>query len=133
MKKNKIIYWVSTGLFCAFLFLTATSYFTDPKFVGIYQHLGFPQYFRVELGIAKILGVLMLLIPKVPLTVKEWVYAGFGITLISGLIAHTNSGDSIGYIINVLVWFTLLIVSYIYWRKLNNSNKKPSIVYGKTN
>lgn len=58
MKRNKIIYWISTGFFCAFLLLTSISYFTDPKFVDIYQHLGFPQYFRVELGIAKILGVL---------------------------------------------------------------------------
>jgi len=58
MKRNKIIYWISTGFFCAFLLLTSISYFTDPKFVDIYKHLGFPQYFRVELGIAKILGVL---------------------------------------------------------------------------
>ena len=117
MEKNKIIYWVSTGLFCAFLFLTGTSYFSDPKFADIYQHLGFPQYFRVELGIAKILGVLLLLIPKVPPSVKEWVYAGFGITLISGIIAHSKSGDSFGYIFNVLFWLALLIISYIYWHK----------------
>ena len=57
MKKDKIIYWISTGLFCAFLFLTSISYLTDPQFVEIYKHLGFPQYFRVELAIAKILGV----------------------------------------------------------------------------
>ena len=113
MKKSKIIYWISTGLFCAFLFLTSISYFTDPKFVDIYKHLGFPQYFRIELGIAKILGVFMLLIPQIPSRFKERVYVGFGITLISGAIAHFNSGDPFGYIINALIWFTLLVVSYI--------------------
>ncbi len=120
MKRNKIIYWVSTGFFCAFLLLTSISYLTDPKFVDIFKHLGFPQYFRVELGIAKILGVLMLLIPQIPSKVKEWVYVCFGITLVSGAIAHFNSGDPFGYIVNVLFWFTLLVISYIYWRKRNN-------------
>ena len=117
MKRNKIIYWVSTGLFCVFLLLTSISYFTDPQFIEIFNHLGFPQYFRIELGIAKVLGVLTLLIPQIPIKLKEWAYAGFGITLISGAIAHFNSGDPIGYILNVFFFFTLLIISYIYWTK----------------
>ena len=120
MKKNNIIYWTSTGLFCAFLFLTSISYFTDPKFIEIFNHLGFPQYFRIELGIAKIVGVLILLIPQVPAKLKEWTYAGFGITLISGAIAHFESGDPAAYSINVLFWFTLLVISAIFWHKINN-------------
>jgi hypothetical protein len=120
MKKNKIIYWISTVLFCAFLFLTSISYFTDPKFIEIYKHLGFPQYFRVELGIAKNFGVLILIIPQVPPRLKEWAYVGFGITLISGAIAHFNSGDPFGYIINVLFFLTILVISYIYWHKKIN-------------
>jgi len=128
MKRNKIIYWVSTGLFCAFLFLTSISYLTDPKFVDIFKHLGFPQYFRVELAIAKISGVLILLIPQVPSRLKEWAYIGFGITLISGLIAHLNSRDSAGYIVNVFFWLTLLIVSYIYRHKGSGEQAKLSII-----
>jgi hypothetical protein len=128
MKRNKIIYWISTGLFCAFLLLTGISYLTDPNFVNIYKHLGFPQYFRVELGIAKLAGVLILLIPQIPLRIKEWAYVGFGITLISGAIAHFNSGDPVGYIINVLFFFTLLMISYIYWHKRNNEKiNSPSL------
>lgn len=125
MKKSKIIYWISTGLFCAFLFLTSISYFTDPKFIDIYKHLGFPQYFRIELGIAKVVGVIILLIPKIPKKLKEWAYVGFGITLISGAIAHFNSGDPDGYIINVIVWFIVLFVSYLYWNKQNNEILNP--------
>ncbi|MEO6406865.1 MAG: DoxX family protein, partial [Ferruginibacter sp.] len=118
---NKIIYRVSTGIFCAFLLLTGISYFTDSKFVEIYKHLGFPQYFRIELGIAKILGVVLLALPFIPRRIKEWVYVGFGITLISGLIAHVNSSDGKGYILNILFFFTLLIISYAYWHKSNTS------------
>lgn len=127
MKTNKIIYWVSTGLFCALFLLTSISYFTNPKFVDIFQHLRFPQYFRVELGIAKILGVFLLLIPQAPPKAKVGVYVGFGITLVSGAVAHLNSGDSFGYIANVFFWSTLLIISYIYWHKRNNEKTISSL------
>ncbi|MDB5031984.1 DoxX family protein [Mucilaginibacter sp.] len=125
IKKGKIIYWISTGLFCAFLLLTGILYIRGPNFVDIYQHLGFPQYFRVELGIAKITGVLILLIPQIPSTFKEWAYVGLGIALISGAIAHFNNGDSAGYVINVLFFFSLLIISYVYWHKRNNEKINP--------
>ena len=58
MKRNKTIYWISTGIFCAFVLVTSILHFTDSKFMDINKHLGFPQYFRVELGIAKISGFL---------------------------------------------------------------------------
>ena len=53
-----------------------------------FPHLGLPDYLRIELTIAKALGVLALLIPAVPRKVKEFAYFGFGITLISASIAH---------------------------------------------
>ena len=119
MKKIKIIYWISTGLFCAFLFLTSISYFTDPNFINVFNHLGFPQYFRIELGFAKIVGTLILLIPIIPNKYKEWAYVGFGITLLSGAVAHLCVSDPIGYTINVVFWFILLGISKLYLNKLN--------------
>jgi hypothetical protein len=121
MRRNNIAYWASTGLFCAFLLLTSISYLTDPKFAGVFRHLGFPQYFRVELAVAKISGVLALLIPQIPARLKEWAYAGFVITLISGLIAHLQTGDPLSYMINVFFWLILLIASYTYWHKRNQA------------
>ena len=50
---------------------------------GAFVHLQLPNYFRIELTIAKTLGVLALLIPSVPLKVKEFAYFGFAITLVS--------------------------------------------------
>ena len=51
-------------------------------------------YFKAELTIAKILGVLALVIPAVPVKVKEFAYAGFAITLVSAAIAHFGRGDA---------------------------------------
>jgi hypothetical protein len=117
MKKNNIIYWSATGIFSTFIFFTGIAYFIDPQFIEIFEHLGFPDYFRIEIGIAKILGVIALTIPSISVRVKEFTYIGFSIMLISGGIAHYNSGDSAGKIINALVFFTLLVISYIFWNR----------------
>ena len=58
-----------------------------------FTHLGFPDYFRLELSWAKLLGVVDLLLAPVPVRLKEWAYAGFAITLGSALIAHLSVGD----------------------------------------
>ena len=75
----------------------------------------------MELTIAKILGVLALLIPAVPFKVKEFAYAGFAITLVSAAIAHFGRGDasnlSVLYVVDPLVFFCLLVISYYYFNK----------------
>ncbi|HVS97018.1 MAG TPA: DoxX family protein [Puia sp.] len=40
------------------------------------MRLGYPVYFLTIIGVWKILGVVVILIPKFPF-VKEWAYAGF--------------------------------------------------------
>lgn len=120
MKKNKIIYWVATGLAMFTGATTAFMYFTNPKFIEGYRHLGFPDYLRVELGVFKIIGLLIILIPAVPARVKEWAYVGFAITFISGMIAH-GTVDGIGLALAPLIPLVFLIVSYIYFHKIQNS------------
>jgi hypothetical protein len=87
---------------------------------GAFVHLGFPPYFKVELTVAKILGLLALVIPAVPVKLKEFAYAGFAITLVSASIAHYARGDarlSVLFVIDPLVFLALLIVSYVYFEK----------------
>ncbi|WP_221390294.1 DoxX family protein [Dyadobacter sp. NIV53] len=121
MKKNRIIYWVTTGIVGAMMLFSAYSYFTNPEVGAGFHHLGFPDYFRIELALAKILGALVLLIPFVPARIKEWAYAGFGITFISAAIAHINSNDATPMIITPIVVLIILIVSNIYFHKQNES------------
>jgi len=119
MKKDKIIYWVSTAIIGLMMIFSAYSYFTNPEMAQAFQHLGFPSYFRIELGTAKILGALVLLIPQIPARIKEWSYTGFAITFISAAIAHYSSGDPFSVIIMPIAFFIILIVSYIYFHKTN--------------
>ncbi len=83
-----------------------------------FEHLGFPDYFRIELGIAKIIGVLLLLAPFTG-RLKEWVYAGFTINMISGSIAHEAAGDPIFAVLTPLVLLGVLAVSYVTLQKLD--------------
>ncbi len=120
MKATKITYWVTTSLTTLMMLLSAYAYLTQPTMEQAFHHLGYPDYFRVELAIAKIIGAILLIAPAGP-RVKEWVYAGFIITFISAFIAHTVSGDPISHRITVLVSIGLLAASYFtYHRKSEN-------------
>jgi len=55
---------------------SAYAYLTQPAMAEGFRHLGFPDYFRVELGIAKLLGAIVLLAPLAT-RLMEWAYAGF--------------------------------------------------------
>lgn len=121
MKKDKIIYWTTTGIVCAVMLFSAINFSLDRPMGpggGSFAHLGLPNYFKIELTVAKILGVLALLIPNIPTKTKEFAYFGFGITLVSASIAHFSSGDSIPFIIDPLLFLGALIVSYWYFNKI---------------
>jgi uncharacterized membrane protein YphA (DoxX/SURF4 family) len=119
MKSVKITYWILTIIIAAMMLFSAYSYLTKPEMAAAFQHLGYPDYFRVELAVFKIIGALLLLIP-VPRRFKEWTYAGFGITFISAFIAHTASGDPMMNRVMPLIFLVILSGSYVFyhtWRK----------------
>ena len=110
-------FWSVTALFCLQMGFTAYAQLRLPQVAEAFAHLGFPDYFRVQLSWAKLLGVVLLLAP-VPALIKEWVYAGFAITLASALIAHFSVGDgpqAWGWAAGTGV---LWGISYFFWRRL---------------
>jgi hypothetical protein len=119
MKKDKIIYWTSTGLLALAMVASGIMYLTSPQMVAAFGHLGFPGYFRIELGIAKILGSIAIILPMTPNKIKEWAYAGLSISFISAPIASYCVGDPIGVVVTPLFFLGLLAVSYIYKDKMN--------------
>ena len=121
MKKNKIIFWVSTGIVTVMMLFSAFGYFTNIEMKAAFVHLGFPDYFRIELGVLKVLGALALIIPIVPSKLKEFAYFGFALTFVSALIGHVSSGDPISMAIMPIVFFGILTVSYIFLRKIKSA------------
>jgi len=111
-----IAYWIVTALFCLQMSFTAYAQLQLPQVGEAFTHLGFPAYFRVELSLAKLLGVALLLAPA-PRRLKEWAYAGFAINLASALIAHFSVGDgpeAWGWAAATGVLWGL---SYLFWRR----------------
>jgi hypothetical protein len=124
MKKDKIIYWTTTGIVCAVMLFSAINFsFNRPLSPAgeSFAHLGLPNYFKIELTVAKILGVLALLIPNIPTKAKEFGCFGFAITLVSASIAHFSTGDGIQFIIDPLLFLGALIVSYWYFHKIKSN------------
>jgi hypothetical protein len=114
-------FWTATALFCLQIGFTAYAQLSLPQVSEAFTHLGFPDYFRVELSLAKLLGVAILLTP-VAARLKEWAYAGFAITLVSALIAHLSVGDgpqAWGWAAGTGV---LWGASYVFWRRLQASS-----------
>jgi DoxX-like family len=110
-------YWITTLIFCLQMGFTAYAQLRLPQVAEAFTRLGFPGYFRVELSLAKFVGILLLLLP-VPARLKEWAYAGFAIVLGSALIAHLSVGDGPdgwGWAAGTSVLGSL---SYFFWRRL---------------
>ncbi len=125
-RRERLIYLITTGLVLAVMVFSIINFVFNDHFPfpngpeGAFVHLGFPTYFKVELTLAKILGVLALVIPAVPFKAKEFAYFGFAITLASASIAHFGRGDaslSVLFVMDPLIFLGLLTVSYFYFEK----------------
>lgn len=127
MKKTNIIYWTITGLFSAFMVFSSIGNVTsDEQSVAfLHQHLGFPLYMIPFLGVAKILGVIGILIPGFP-RLKEWAYAGLTFDLVGALYSNTMvDGVNFGSAF-MLVIIGFLAASYLLYHKRLKESKEIS-------
>ena len=116
-KTRTLVYWALTALFCLQMLFTAYAQLRLPQVAEAFTHLAFPGYFRVELSLAKLVGVALLL-ARVPARLKEWAYAGFAIDLGSAVIAHLSVGDGPEAGGWALATGVLWGASYLSWRRL---------------
>jgi len=120
-KRDKIIYWIATvwlGLGMAatgvqqLLHMQVEGALAPPGVYGI-EHLGYPVYFLTLIGLWKILGTIVLLVPGYPL-LKEWAYAGFFFLLSGALYSHAASGNAAAEMFPSLLLLVLTVVSWYY-------------------
>ena len=74
-------------------------------------HLGYPPYLLYILGIWKILGAIVVVVPGLPL-LKEWAYAGFFFELTGAAASHALAGDGAREIVQPLVFLALVAASW---------------------
>ncbi|MBK3518137.1 DoxX family protein [Carboxylicivirga marina] len=114
-KRDKIIYWIATGLLSAMMLMSASMYvFNNAAIQDAFTALGFPTYIIYPLALAKLLGLVAILSNKSKV-LKEWAYAGFFFNFLLAASAHISISD--GEQMGAIMALVLLILSYIFGRK----------------
>ncbi len=121
-KRDVIIYRIITGVFTAHMLFTVGAYFFMYDMVKeMFESLGVSSSIIYPLAVAKLLGLLAIWTNKSRL-LKELAYLGFAVDFIMAISAHTMAND--GGAVPPLVAFTVLLISYIYNRKLYGRKEK---------
>lgn len=116
MKRDKIIYWVATGLLSAMMLMSAGMYlFNTAEIKSLFISFGYPDYIVYPLAFAKLLGLVAILTKKSK-TLYEWAYAGFFFDFVLAFFAHWNVQD--GEHMGAVIALVLLSVSYIFGRRI---------------
>ena len=114
MKRNKIIYWVSTVWLALGMVSTGiVQLLRLEEEVKMMDNLGYPVYLLTILGLWKLLGVIALLVPKYPV-VKEWAYAGFFFIMSGAIISHVAVGDEAIDLFGPVLLLILTVVSWYF-------------------
>jgi hypothetical protein len=128
-KRNKIIYWIATIWLALGMISTAIVQLLKQKAgaggLDSITHLGYPTYFLTILGIWKVLGVVAMLIPKLPL-LKEWAYAGFFFTMSGAVFSHLAIRDNAKEFFGPILLLVLTVVSWYFRpndRKISSVNQ----------
>jgi len=118
LKSTKTIYWIGTILISLWFGASGICELTKNAIVwDITLQLGYPPYFIYVLGIAKLAGIVVLLIPNKFLRLKEWVFAGIFFDIIfafsSKLVVIGPSAT-----IDAIIAFTIIAVTYTMYRRI---------------
>src|SRR5688572_11272831 len=120
-KRNKVIYWIATAWLSLGMLSTGIIQLLRVQAEKDFAiQLGYPDYFLTILGISKILGVAVILMPKLPI-LKEWTYAGFFFIMAGAAWSHIAMGNGIGEIAPPFLLFLLTLTSW-YFRPVS---RKP--------
>lgn len=107
-----IAYWVVTlWLSLGMLSSAVVQLIRMPDVLQSFKRLEYPEYLLVLLGVWKILGIIALIAPRMPL-IKEWAYAGFFFVATGALVSHIAVGDGFGEMFPSVLLLILICVSW---------------------
>lgn len=111
-RKWIVPHWTLTGLLMLQVGASAILLIVRPPMVtAVVQRLGYPPYFPIFLGIAKLLATIAIAQPWSE-TLREWAYAGLTFDVIAAALSHLASHDSAGEAAGPFLIMALVAVSY---------------------
>ena len=112
MKVQLIGYWLTTALFCVAMIGGGIMNLIRHEFQReALATLGYPEYLMTILGTAKMLGVIVVLVPGA-VVLKEWAYSGFTCLLLGAAASHIFAGDPISETIAPVIVLSLALASH---------------------
>jgi uncharacterized membrane protein YphA (DoxX/SURF4 family) len=135
-RSRTIAYWVPTVLLAA---ESLTGGVWDvlriPYVRGVIEHLGYPDYFLVILGVWKLLAAVALLAPGFP-RLKEWAYAGLVFNMTGAVASHLTVGDGAETLVGPILFTGLAFASWTLrppdrrdWAGSAASSRSQAIAY----
>jgi len=118
MTAAKWIYWATTILVCSAMLSGGIMMLlgNEQNVKGI-TDLGYPAYLCTILGVAKILGSIVILFGKRCRTLKEWAYAGFSFDLLGASASYVlHGGEPLFHAIAPLVLLLMVLSSHRQWK-----------------
>jgi hypothetical protein len=111
-KAKTVAFWTTTILGPVSFVIGGVLHLTQSaEVLATLQHLGYPAYFALLLGVWKLAGATVIAAPGLPRW-KEWAYAGFVFDLTAAAASRAAVGDSAGDIIAPLVFLALVLASW---------------------
>jgi uncharacterized membrane protein YphA (DoxX/SURF4 family) len=121
MKTTKILYWVFTGLFTAFmLFSSIPNIMVNQQSIDLFTQLGYPHYLIGFIGWMKLMGCIAVLVPGFP-RLKEWAYAGLFFDLLGATYSSLAAAGFDPMLLVMVLPFGLEALSYVYYHKLKSN------------
>ena len=109
---HKIAYWVVTVLTALLFGVPGIADIIGlPHFVEESARLGYPAYFLPFLGVWKVLGAIVILVPRTA-RVKEWAYAGMIFDVSGAVTSRIAMGDALP---EIVVPCVLAVLVYASW------------------
>ena len=125
MKTTRILYWVFTSLFAAFMIFSAIpNIMVNQQSIELFTQLGYPKYLISLMGWLKLVGAVVILIPGFP-RIKEWAYAGLFFDLFGATYSSIAAAGFSPPMLFMIVPFGLEALSYIYYHKMLNLLSSP--------
>jgi len=111
-RNRTIVYWVTTVILAGELGVGGVLDILQHPYVReIVERLGYPAYVTVILGVWKLPGAVVLLVPRFP-RLKEWVYAGMVFNFTGAVASHLIVGDYSLGLVGAIQFIVLVAVSW---------------------
>jgi DoxX-like family len=123
MKKINIFYWICTGMLIPAIGIGSIfGIVPNEDSLKVFAALGYPPYIVPFLSVAKLLGLIVIFIPKYP-RLKEWAYAGIAFDIIGAAYSIIAIGSPLTHIIFPVLALLFLFGSYFLYHKRQLQSK----------